>query len=73
MKNFTAKRKPIYITTVEGKEKDFCFSSQLFNKFIESHPEYKDCQFDSEFNIISGERIWKLFLYRECAVDFVEE
>lgn len=73
MKNFTAVRKPIYITTVEGKNKDFCFAHQLFDKFVETHPEYKEYEYDSEYNIISGEGIWKLSLYRECAVDFVEE
>jgi hypothetical protein len=73
MKKFRAIRKPIYLLTINGNQKDFCLSRSLFDKFVEMHPEYKDCKYDTECNIISGECILNLRLYRECAVDFVEE
>lgn len=66
-KTFSAIRKPIYIAEVTASGSDFPFTADLFKKFVEKHPEYKGCQYDSKY--ING--TWTIKLYRECAIDFV--
>lgn len=44
MKEFMAVRKPIYIAEVSANYESFSFTGDMFNAFIEQHPEYKDCK-----------------------------
>lgn len=68
LKRFTTVRKPIYIAEVVASSRDFPFTCDIFNKFIERNPQYADCQYD---RFCKGDE-WTLKLYRECAIDFVE-
>lgn len=68
MKKFETIRKPIYLAEVSANYESFAFTSDLFNAFVEQHPEYKDCKFDKE-QIRGG---WTIRLYRECEITFVE-
>ena len=71
MKTYKAVRKPIYIITVTASAKDFLFATEVFKNFVSKYVEYSNCQYDKEFSIVDN--TWTLKLYRECAVDFVEE
>lgn len=71
IKKFTAVRKPIYCAEISVNGRDFNTMSEAVNAFKQRFPEYKDCKYDSECNLISGECIWKVRLYRECAIDFI--
>lgn len=68
MKKFEAIRKPIYIAEVSATYESFAYTSDMFNAFVEQHPEYKDCKYDKE-SVRGG---WVIRLFRDCEVSFVE-
>lgn len=68
MKEFMAVRKPIYIAEVSANYESFSVTIDMFNAFVEQHPEYKDCKYDKE-QIRGG---WTIRLFRECEITFVE-
>jgi hypothetical protein len=68
MKEFMAVRKPIYIAEISANYESFSFTGDMFNAFVEQHPEYKDCKYDKE-QIRNG---WTIRLFRECEITFVE-
>lgn len=68
MKEFMAVRKPNYIAEVSANYESFSVTVDMFNAFVEQHPEYKDCKYDKE-QIRGG---WVIRLFRECEITFVE-
>lgn len=71
MKKFQAVRKPIYVCEIVANASDFQFTTPIFEQFVARNPEFKNCKYDSQFDGTTN--TWTLRLYRECAVDFVEE
>lgn len=71
MKKFQAVRKPIYVCEIVASATDFQFTTPVFEQFVARNPEFANCKYDSQFDCQSN--TWTLRLYRECAVDFVEE
>ena len=71
MKKFQAVRKPIYVCKIVANADDFQFTNSIFEQFVARNPEFANCKYDKQFDCRTN--TWTLRLYRECAIDFVEE